>query len=512
LYKRDKCGVSWELLKLKAIKYAQELGIQNFKASSGWLTLTMKRHNKIGIEADDFTPEKRIQIVEDWKKADFHPLIEKFNVPPERIYNADQTGLFYQKLPNRIYVDKSKKTGYAGAKQMKDKTRITLMVCTAADGSKVPLSIVGKPKKPQCFRLCENETPPMAYMNQISAWFDKHVTLWWIETVFIPHHRLKFGNSDCILILDSCPAHKINAALLPSWCHIIFLPPNMTSNYQPADMGMIASLKIGYKLTMLRKLLEIFDEEGGFEGAANTRRTIQRGQRGLEYGGKATILDAMLIMKNIWQADQRYAKEDGIRRCRRKAKILPINMNTNIDAEIGSASMSESDKTLKKEDCDQLCELMTLLKVKATNASLDCNVNASVFQESFLSEIEVFSTQDYNDMIDSWICIEDDEEVMNAVLEEELEELESNTKPAAIDDAGYDNEPEPNAVEIDNDESNFVSYGETVEFLGKVQRSASKLNVKAATVHLDRFLRALHSGNAQKTRKDTTLHAFFTKK
>jgi hypothetical protein len=37
-------------------------------------------------------------------------------------------------------------------------------------------------------------------------------------------------------------------------------------------------------------------------------------------------------------------------------------------------------------------------------------------------------------------------------------------------------------------------------------------NVEAATVHLDRFLRALHSGNAQKTRKDTNLHAFFTKK
>jgi hypothetical protein len=88
-----------------------------------------------------------------------------------------------------------------------------------------------------------------------------------------------------------------------------------------------------------------------------------------------------------------------------------------------------------------------------------------------------------------------------------------NTKPAADAAAAADAEPEPDAMEVDNDESNFVSYAETVEFLGsKVQRSASKLNVQAATVHLDRFLRALHSGNAQKTRKDTTLHAFFSKK
>jgi hypothetical protein len=64
------------------------------------------------------------------------------------------------------------------------------------------------------------------------------------------------------------------------------------------------------------------------------------------------------------------------------------------------------------------CELMTMLKVKATSASLDCNSTASVFQESFVSEIEEFNKQDYNDMIDSLICIEDDVEVMNAVLDE----------------------------------------------------------------------------------------------
>jgi hypothetical protein len=48
--------------------------------------------------------------------------------------------------------------------------------------------------------------------------------------------------------------------------------------------------------------------------------------------------------------------------------------------------------------------------------------------------------------------------------------------------------------------------------IGTMPAKSSKLNVQAATVHLECFLRALHSGNAQKTRKDTTLHAFFSKK
>ena len=74
-----------------------------------------------------------------------------------------------------MYVKKDEKKNYAGAKQMRDKTRITLMVCTAASGRKVPLSIIGKPKNPRCFKDVQK---PMLYMNQGNAWFTKDVTVW----------------------------------------------------------------------------------------------------------------------------------------------------------------------------------------------------------------------------------------------------------------------------------------------------------------------------------------------
>jgi DDE superfamily endonuclease len=261
--------VLWFVVKAKSLHFADQLGIVGFTASNGWIQKALKRGGKLSIrlhgEADDMTPEVRHQTIDEWKKKEFHPLIDQFDIPAARIYNADQTGLFFQKLPNRIYVNKSIKDDYAGAKQMKDKNRITLMVCTAADGTKVPLSIIGKAKKPVCFRLCENQQPPMAYRNQVKAWFDKRVTLWWIESVFIPYHKHKYGVSHCILLLDNCPGHKIDLALMPNWCHVLFLPPNLTSNFQPADMGMIASLKIGYKASMLRKLLN--EEKEGIHSA-----------------------------------------------------------------------------------------------------------------------------------------------------------------------------------------------------------------------------------------------------
>ena len=52
-----------------------------------------------------------------------------------------------------MYVDKDTKHRHAGVKQMKDKTRAILMVCTAIDGTKVPLVIVGQSKNPMYFRI-----------------------------------------------------------------------------------------------------------------------------------------------------------------------------------------------------------------------------------------------------------------------------------------------------------------------------------------------------------------------
>jgi hypothetical protein len=115
--------------------------------------------------------------------------------------------------------------------------------------------------------------------------------------------------------LDNFSGHQVAFERLPKWLHILFLPPNATNTHQPADMGMIASLKTGYKTKMLRQLLAIFDQPGGYEAAAEARKLVPKGQRGLAVGGKAHILDAMLILDNIWKEDGKYARVDGIRRC-----------------------------------------------------------------------------------------------------------------------------------------------------------------------------------------------------
>jgi hypothetical protein len=111
----------------------------------------------------------------------------------------------------------------------------------------------------------------MFYKNQRNAWFDKNITVWWLNTVFWPCHLKKHGNVKAVLLFDNWSAHFVDRQLVRApedKLKIGYFPPNMTSNHQPADMGMIATIKVGYyKASLLRTLLQIFDEEGGFEKA-----------------------------------------------------------------------------------------------------------------------------------------------------------------------------------------------------------------------------------------------------
>lgn len=73
----------------------------------------------------------------------------------KKIYNVDESGLFFKLLPKRTYGlrTENKKT-LRGVKSMKAKDRITAYVYANASGDdKVSLAIIGTAKNPRAFRL-----------------------------------------------------------------------------------------------------------------------------------------------------------------------------------------------------------------------------------------------------------------------------------------------------------------------------------------------------------------------
>ena len=161
-YVKDKCGLSWLLMREKCVKRAKDLGIDGFKASPQWISKTLKRGDFTRInlhgEGEEMSQEQFDKVMTPWRK-ELRELCEEKGVSPKCVYNADQTGLFYQKLLNSLYVRKGEAKTLKGKKQMKDKTRVTVMVTTAADGWRAPLAVIGKSKQPQCFNLSKS---PMA--------------------------------------------------------------------------------------------------------------------------------------------------------------------------------------------------------------------------------------------------------------------------------------------------------------------------------------------------------------
>jgi len=424
LYTRDKCGLSWNLLKEKAMAFAEQLGhdTQTFRASDNFIASVLRKGNKKLVklhgEGMDMSEEDQARNRSNFL-AKLRQKMEQFDITIDRVYNADQTGLFYNKLPNRIYIEKDD-DNYRGVKQMKSKDRVTLMVATSASGKKIPLYMVGKSKKPECFRLCGYKLP-MAYKDQSHAWFDKDITLHWINTVLWPWHLKEHGNLHCLLLLDNCPAHiNLDEDKLPDKLVILYFPPNCTSFLQPADQGMISCLKVGYKALMLKKLLAICDNDILYEEAVKAGKNARNGCRGLEYCGKAHVLDAMEICVEIWNNDGKYAKEESIKRCWRKAGLLTATEEADLENEIGRATIPTKDKVISQDDCLELCNMFTQLQFKVSGMeNLPSALEDSLVSEASCTESEMMS------IMNNWINIEDNPNIIEDDVMDEIEELEN---------------------------------------------------------------------------------------
>lgn len=113
-------------------------------------------------EVMDIIPEEEAAAsIKKQKEEEFHNLIKKlFSVKDQCIFNPHQTGHFCrQKLPNCLCVRKENKQSFSGVKQMKAKNQITLMVCIAADGSKVSMTTTEHTdSKVHFFNQCQMST------------------------------------------------------------------------------------------------------------------------------------------------------------------------------------------------------------------------------------------------------------------------------------------------------------------------------------------------------------------
>lgn len=245
----------------QALMFNQALqGSSDFKASAGFLHSFKKRHSlrALSVQGEKLSADNVAS--EEFAKA-FPEFCRVNGYGLDRVYNADETGLYWKMMPNRTLVKPTERQA-PGRKVLKD--RVTLMVCTNASGThKIPLLVIGKSQKPRCFKNVKKL--PVEYRGQKSAWITRDLTLDWYENIFLPAVIEKHGaEHKFLLLLDNAPSHPSIKKFekISDLCRVMYLPPNVTSLIQPMDQGIIEQLKKVYKRNLLRLILTPDTAEG----------------------------------------------------------------------------------------------------------------------------------------------------------------------------------------------------------------------------------------------------------
>lgn len=91
--------VDGPMLMAKAKWFAAALGEDNFGDNTGWLHRFKQRYNIVGKTISGESEAVRSQDIQQWLTKEWPEISAKFS--PAEIFNADETGLFWQMLPSK---------------------------------------------------------------------------------------------------------------------------------------------------------------------------------------------------------------------------------------------------------------------------------------------------------------------------------------------------------------------------------------------------------------------------
>lgn len=88
------------------MELAEELSIENFKASDHWLENFKERHSiKFRTEQGEAAAVDQ-EVVQDWQQTVLKEALAKYSA--DDVFNADETGLFWRLMPNKTLAFKDK--------------------------------------------------------------------------------------------------------------------------------------------------------------------------------------------------------------------------------------------------------------------------------------------------------------------------------------------------------------------------------------------------------------------
>eukprot|EP00106_Octopus_bimaculoides_P018423 XP_014785865.1 PREDICTED: tigger transposable element-derived protein 1-like [Octopus bimaculoides] len=233
----------------------EEETTETFTASHDWFQRFHSRfnlHNRsISCEAVSADAEGGEKFVQDFDK-----MIVDSGYHPEQIFNVDETGLWWKKMPERSYIHKKAKT-MPGFKAFKD--RVTLLLGGNPAGFKLKPLLIYHSQNPRALKKVNRHMLPVYYRFNTKAWMtqalfkDRFANCF---TLQVRQYLLEKGLPFKVLLcLDNALGHPQHIDDLHQDVKVVYLPKNMTAILQPMDQGAIATFKAYYLRTTFSKAI-----------------------------------------------------------------------------------------------------------------------------------------------------------------------------------------------------------------------------------------------------------------
>ncbi|XP_053556204.1 tigger transposable element-derived protein 1-like [Bombina bombina] len=261
-----------------------------FVASRGWFDRFKKRSNLHNIKVQGEAAAADTEAAESYP-SEFAKIIEDGGYSMDQIFNVDETGLFWKKMPARTFIARQEKSmpGYKPAKN-----RITLLLGGNASGTlKLKPLFIYRFQNPRALKNYVKTRLPVHWRANKKAWVTAALFEDWFDTCFVPEVKAYCKDNNIpfkiLLLVDNAPGHPRTLDELNPNIRVEFLPPNTTSLLQPMDQCVIAAFKLNYLKRTFSKCIAAIDKE---EGA---------GQEVLSKFWKSyNILDCIKTVRDAW--------------------------------------------------------------------------------------------------------------------------------------------------------------------------------------------------------------------
>lgn len=244
--------ISEEDLRHIVAAYLQKTGrnVPNFKLGylpgPDWLKSFMKRHSELTTRFVSNIKRARAAVSEALLKEYVTNLSQSLeNVPPENIFNYDETNLTDDPGLRKCVIKRG--TKYPQMIRNSSKSSISIMMAGSASGELLPPFVVYKSTRLWSTWVVGGPDGTR-YANTQSGWFDALAFEEWFERTMLPVLKQKEGVK--VMIGDNLTSHispRVIQLCEQNNIRFICLPANSTHLTQPLDVAFFKPLKVAWR-------------------------------------------------------------------------------------------------------------------------------------------------------------------------------------------------------------------------------------------------------------------------